>query len=112
VLGLLDRPTSGQYFFDGVDTAGISDVELAHLRNDRIGFVFQAFHLLARTTVLENVMLPLYYSNVPVREYKKRAEAALEHVELTNRMHHHPSQLSGGERQRVAIARALVNDPK
>ncbi len=112
ILGLLDRPTSGTYFFAGENTALLSDEALAKARNEKIGFVFQAFHLLARTSVLENVMLPLYYSSIPKREYAKRAEAALEHVNLSHRLNHLPHQLSGGEKQRVAIARALVNEPK
>lgn len=112
ILGLLDRPTSGIYSFAGENTALLSDEALAKARNEKIGFVFQAFHLLARTTVLENVMLPLYYSSIPQKEYVKRATTALEHVNLTHRLKHLPHQLSGGEKQRVAIARALVNEPK
>lgn len=112
ILGLLDRPTSGTYLFAGENTALLSDEALARTRNEKIGFVFQAFHLLARTSVLENVMLPLYYSSIPKRDYEKRAQAALEHVNLSHRLQHLPHQLSGGEKQRVAIARALVNEPK
>lgn len=112
ILGLLDRQTTGSYFFNDHDTAKLSDPERASIRNKYIGFVFQAFHLLKRTSVLENVMLPLYYSDVPKKEYEHKAKIALEHVELSHRLDHLPSQLSGGERQRVAIARALVNDPK
>ncbi len=112
ILGLLDRPTSGTYFFAGENTARLSDDVLAFNRNQKIGFVFQSFHLLARTSVLENVVLPLYYSSVPKKEYNSRAEAALAHVNLSHRLHHLPHQLSGGEKQRVAMARALVNDPK
>lgn len=112
ILGLLDRPTSGTYFFGGKNTALLSDEALAVLRNQQIGFVFQAFHLLARTSVLENVILPLYYSTVPKKDYANKAKIALEHVNLSHRLGHLPHQLSGGEKQRVAIARALVNDPK
>ncbi len=112
ILGLLDRPTSGTYSFAGENTALLSDEALAQARNHKIGFVFQAFHLLARTSVLENVMLPLYYSSTPKRDFAKRAEVALEHVNLSHRLNHLPHQLSGGEKQRVAIARALVNEPK
>jgi len=112
ILGLLDRQTTGSYLFAGQDTLILSDLERARIRNASIGFVFQAFHLLKRTTVLENVMLPLYYSQVPKKEYEQKAKIALEHVGLMHRLSHMPSQLSGGERQRVAIARALVNDPK
>lgn len=112
ILGLLDRPTSGAYTFAGENMATLPDETLASIRNQKIGFVFQSFHLLARTTVLENVMLPLYYSNVPKKEYSTRAKTALSHVNMSHRENHLPSQLSGGEKQRVAIARALVNDPK
>lgn len=112
ILGLLDRPSSGTYFFAGENTALLSDGELAHIRNEKIGFVFQAFHLLSRTTVLENVILPLYYSSTPKKEFILRAKNALAHVNLSHRLNHLPQQLSGGERQRVAIARALVNEPK
>ncbi len=112
ILGLLDRQTSGSYFFDGLDTATLSDEELAGARNGKIGFVFQAFHLLSRTTVLENAMLPLYYSTVPKKDYEERAKAALAQVNLSHRLSHFPHQLSGGEKQRVAIARALINNPK
>ena len=112
ILGLLDRPTSGTYFFGGENTALLSDEALASARNEKIGFVFQAFHLLARTSVLENVILPLYYSSVPKKDYVSKAKIALEHVDLSHRQGHLPHQLSGGEKQRVAIARALVNDPK
>lgn len=112
ILGLLDRPTSGTYFFSGENTALLSDETLAAIRNQQIGFVFQAFHLLARTTVLNNVILPLYYSSVSKKDYAAKAKIALEHVNLSHRLQHLPHQLSGGEKQRVAIARALVNDPK
>ena len=111
VLGLLDRPTSGTYTFAGQDTSGLTDIERAHIRNQKIGFVFQSFHLLARTTVLENVTLPLQYSTVPASQHASLAQTALEQVGLSHRLDHTPSQLSGGERQRVAIARALINKP-
>lgn len=112
VIGLLDRPTSGQYLLNNQETKNLSDAELAHLRNQLIGFVFQSFHLLSRATVLENVMLPLYYSKVPPKKQQRQALSALEEVSMTHRLEHRPSQLSGGEKQRVAIARALVNRPK
>ncbi len=112
ILGLLSRPTSGQYIFDGQPTSELSDAELAHRRNATIGFVFQAFHLLPRATVLDNVLLPLAYSTLLPGEHRSSALAALEQVELSHRLQHVSSQLSGGEKQRVAIARALVNQPK
>lgn len=112
LIGLLDRPTSGQYHLNNQDTSRLTDTELAHLRNEQIGFVFQSFHLLARATVLENVILPLYYSSLPAKQHKAKATAALAEVSMTHRLNHRPSQLSGGEKQRVAIARALVNQPK
>ena len=111
VLGLLDDPTSGKYIFAGKNTSSYSGDELAKLRNEKIGFVFQAFNLLARTSVLENVKLPLIYSSVPEHEWNTRALAAIEAVGLSHRLNHHSSELSGGEKQRVAIARALINDP-
>ncbi|MFH1354493.1 MAG: ABC transporter ATP-binding protein [bacterium] len=112
VIGLLDRPTSGQYLLNNQEIGQLSDTELAHLRNQLIGFVFQSFHLLPRATVLENVMLPLYYSTSPLKQHRQRALSALEKVSLAHRLKHKPSQLSGGEKQRVAIARALVGQPK
>lgn len=112
VIGLLDHPTSGKYLLGGQETKYLSDGELAHLRNQLIGFVFQSFHLLPRATVLENVMLPLYYSTTPPKQHRQKALSALEQVSMTHRLEHKPSQLSGGEKQRVAIARALVNRPK
>ena len=112
LIGLLDRPTSGQYHLNNQNTSHLTDIELAHLRNKEIGFVFQSFHLLSRATVLENVMLPLYYSSLSSKQHVERATAALEEVSMTHRLNHQPSQLSGGEKQRVAIARALVNQPK
>jgi putative ABC transport system ATP-binding protein len=112
LLGLLDEPTSGSYHFNGKNVTSYSENELADLRNREIGFVFQAFNLLSRTTVLENVKLPLYYSRIPEHEWEKRAVEAVESVGLGHRMHHGQSELSGGEKQRVAIARALVTDPE
>jgi len=109
ILSFLDRPTSGTYKFEGKDTKDFDDVYLAKLRNERVGFVFQSFNLLARTTVLDNVKLPLIYSNK--KDYDKLAEKALESVGLSHRLNYFTNQISGGEKQRVAIARALVNNP-
>lgn len=111
IIGFLDTPTSGQYLFDGQDASGVSDEMLAALRNKKIGFVFQAFHLLPRASALENVLLPLVYSDVPKEEQEERAGTLLASVGLSHRLHHTPDTLSGGEKQRVAIARALVNEP-
>jgi putative ABC transport system ATP-binding protein len=110
-IGFLDRPTSGTYLFDGENTEGFNDDELARIRNNRIGFVFQSFNLLPRTSVLENVMLPLLYSGTKV-SYESRAKKALESVGLGERLNYLSNQISGGQKQRVAIARALVCDPK
>jgi putative ABC transport system ATP-binding protein len=111
LLGALDRPTAGHVRYAGRDVAGMSDAELAELRNRRIGFVFQAFHLLPRLTALDNVALPLVYRPGGARERRERAVAALEAVGLGDRMDHRPTELSGGQQQRVAIARAVVTDP-
>jgi putative ABC transport system ATP-binding protein len=111
ILGCLDRPTTGDYYLDGQAVAQMDDQQLAHIRNQKIGFVFQQFHLLAQVSALENVMLPMIYANVPAPERKERAIAALQQVGLGDRLHNRPNQLSGGQQQRVAIARAIVNRP-
>jgi putative ABC transport system ATP-binding protein len=117
ILGCLDRPSDGRYVLDGMDVSNMNKVQLAAIRNHRIGFVFQSFNLLARTNAMRNVMLPLVYrrpengGSLSQAERKDRAMAALEAVGLADRAHHEPMELSGGQRQRVAIARALVNDP-
>ncbi|NRR03849.1 ABC transporter ATP-binding protein [Brevibacillus sp. RS1.1] len=111
MLGCLDRPTTGSYVLDGIDVTQLKDSGLAQVRNQKIGFVFQSFHLLPRATSLRNVELPMMYAGVSMTERKKRAKAALQRVGLAQRMDHKPTQLSGGQRQRVAIARALVNQP-
>jgi len=112
IIGALDSPTSGEYFLDGKNVSTLSDEQLALLRRNKIGFVFQAFNLLPRATVMRNVMLPLIYAEVPEKERQERAQNALLAAGLTeNRWSYHSNQISGGEMQRVAIARALVNDP-
>ncbi|HET7618301.1 MAG TPA: ABC transporter ATP-binding protein [Vicinamibacterales bacterium] len=114
IIGCLDRPTGGQYFLDGRDVSRMSKDQLAAIRNKKIGFVFQGFNLLSRTTALDNVELPLLYnggSRMKTAERHRRAMAALEAVGLDQRSHHYPNQLSGGQQQRVAIARALINEP-
>ncbi|WP_019500227.1 ABC transporter ATP-binding protein [Pseudanabaena sp. PCC 6802] len=111
IIGCLDRPTKGRYFLEGRNLTSLDDDELAYIRNQRIGFVFQQFNLLPRSTALENVMLPMIYANIPKSERRQYAAQALARVGLSDRMHNRPSQLSGGQQQRVAIARALVNRP-
>ncbi|HEX4477279.1 MAG TPA: ABC transporter ATP-binding protein [Polyangiaceae bacterium] len=112
VIGCLDKPSSGSYVLSGRDVSKLDRGELAEVRNEVIGFVFQSFNLLTRTSALENVELPLVYAGVPRHDRIERARAALERVGLGERLHHHPSQLSGGQQQRVAIARAMVNSPQ
>ena len=109
ILSFLDRPTSGVYKFEGKDTKNFDDIYLAKLRNEKVGFVFQSFNLLARTTVLDNVKLPLVYSKI--KDLDSLAEKALESVGMSHRLNYYTNQISGGEKQRVAIARALVNNP-
>jgi putative ABC transport system ATP-binding protein len=111
IIGCLDRPSAGQYILDGTPVESMNDDELAAVRNKKIGFVFQTFNLLARTTALANVELPLVYARIPRLERRRMAEEALTSVGLGDRMGHQPNELSGGQRQRVAIARALVNKP-
>jgi putative ABC transport system ATP-binding protein len=111
IIGCLDRPTTGQYYLDGEAVAQMADDQLAHVRNRKIGFVFQQFHLLGQVSALENVMLPMVYANVSAAERRERAIAALERVGLSDRLYNRPNQLSGGQQQRVAIARAIVNQP-
>ncbi|MEB3280584.1 MAG: ABC transporter ATP-binding protein [Lyngbya sp.] len=111
IVGCLDRPSTGAYYLDGVNVAQMSEQELAKIRNLKIGFVFQQFHLLAQLTALDNVMLPMLYAGVPTNERRERAREALIRVGLENRINNKPNQLSGGQQQRVAIARAIVNRP-
>lgn len=112
ILGFLDTHTAGEYHFDGKSMSDYSGDEIARLRNKKMGFVFQAFNLLPKTSVLENVKLPLLYSDIPEKEWDERARRAVEAVGLSHRLNHESAQLSGGEKQRVAIARALVNNPQ
>jgi putative ABC transport system ATP-binding protein len=111
ILGCLDTPTGGTYVLNGKDVSGMSDNDLAEVRNQEIGFVFQQFNLLPRLTAAENVALPLVYAGVPKKERMQKALEVLEKVSLADRSHHRPNEMSGGQNQRVAIARALVNDP-
>ena len=111
MLGCLDVPTSGKYILDGEDVSKKSDDELAYIRNNKIGFVFQGFNLIQKLTAIENVELPLIYLDVPAKERRERAKQALESVGLGERIHHNPTELSGGQQQRVAIARALITNP-
>ena len=112
MLGLLDEPTSGTYIFDGKDSKKLDEIAISKLRNNKFGFIFQAFNLLPKTTVLENVKLPLLYSDIPKSEWDKKALAAIELVGLSHRVNHESNELSGGEKQRVAIARSLINSPE
>ncbi len=111
ILGCLDHCDEGTYLLDGVDVTNLSKGQLAQIRNEKLGFVFQSFNLLPRTTVLDNVALPLNYAGIPRSERRRRAAEMLEHVGLGNRSHHHSNQLSGGQQQRVAIARSLITNP-
>jgi putative ABC transport system ATP-binding protein len=111
IIGCLDRPTMGLYYLEDCDLTALSDEGLAQIRNQRIGFVFQQFNLLSRSTALQNVMLPMVYANIPRSERLQRATEALSRVGLADRLHNRPNQLSGGQQQRVAIARALINQP-
>ena len=110
-IGMLDTPTSGEYYLEGQEVACLGEKQLAQVRNQQIGFVFQQFFLLSKMDAVQNVELPLIYAGVPAAQRRKLAEEYLSKVELTDRIHHLPSELSGGQKQRVAIARALVNDP-
>ncbi|MBC8171054.1 MAG: ABC transporter ATP-binding protein, partial [Anaerolineae bacterium] len=111
IIGALDKPSSGSYKLDGVEIGRMSEDSLSDIRNNRIGFVFQKFNLLARNTALSNVALPLIYAGISKKEQMERARRVLETVDLADRMHHKPNELSGGQQQRVAIARALINNP-
>ena len=111
IIGILDRPTEGNYILDGLSIADARDRELSHIRNEKIGFVFQTYNLISRTTALKNVELPMLYAGVPRKERRERAEHFLEMMGMADRMTHKPDELSGGQKQRVAIARALANNP-
>lgn len=111
IIGILDRPTSGEYYLDGLDIRTAKDTELSHIRNRKIGFVFQTYNLVARTNALRNVELPMLYAGIPRKERRERAEYYLEIVGMKDRMLHKPDELSGGQKQRVAIARAMANHP-
>ena len=111
IIGILDRPTKGTYFLDGVDIAAAKDVELSHIRNQKIGFVFQTYNLVSRTSALKNVELPMLYAKMSRKKRIERAKELLEMVEMGDRMSHNPDELSGGQKQRVAIARSVANDP-
>ena len=111
IIGILDRPTEGNYILDGISIADAKDRELSHIRNEKIGFVFQTYNLISRTTALKNVELPMLYAGVPRKERRERAEHFLEMMGMSDRMTHKPDELSGGQKQRVAIARALANNP-
>jgi len=112
ILGCLDTPTSGDYLLSGESVKNIDDIALSKIRNSKIGFIFQSFHLLPRLTALQNVILPLRYTDIPIEEAEQRGIEMLKKVGLDTRSHHKPNEMSGGQRQRVAIARALVNYPK
>ena len=112
IMGCLSQPTSGEYILDGEEVGKLNDRKLSRVRNEKIGFVFQAFHLLPGVTAMENVTLPLVYAKNPPRNIKERARELLTKVGLEHRLHHTPGQLSGGEQQRVTIARSLINDPR
>jgi putative ABC transport system ATP-binding protein len=111
IIGCLDRPTTGHYLLSGTSVEDLSDDELADLRNQRLGFVFQQFHLLPNMSAMDNVMLPMVYAGLPARQRRERAQQALERVGLGHRLENRPNELSGGQQQRVAIARAIINDP-
>lgn len=112
IIGALDRPTEGEYIFDGADISKFSDVELSHVRNKKIGFVFQNFHLISRVNAFKNVEMPMMYAHLKPKERQNRVNELLELVEMSERKNHKPNELSGGQKQRVAIARALANDPE
>ena len=111
IIGILDRPTEGSYYLEGVDICSAKDVELSHIRNQKIGFVFQTYNLVSRTSALKNVELPMLYAKMNRKERISRAKELLEMVEMGDRMSHNPDELSGGQKQRVAIARSVANDP-